>query len=293
MIPERTMRWLAESLGTDAIHIATPLANASHTNQRIRMADPDRDLLLRRFTDEARLETDPWYSPVGEVAALEAISGRGLPVPELITADPLAADCEEPTLLLSWLPGSPPPERIDDGEAFVRALAEPMPAIHACPLVARTYEPYFASDGARIEALRPPAWAFDPTVWERAFALVAAGAPDHEVRFIHRDYHHGNTVWEDERVVGIIDWTTGSSGPVGIDLAGMRLNLVWDFDLELADDFLDAWRAVADGSDGYHPFWDVLDSVDAIGGGEPDDNDTTEDLLRSERFVERALLELG
>jgi hypothetical protein len=42
----------------------------------------------------------------------------------------------------------------------------------------------------------------------------------------------------------------------------MRINLAWDFDLELADEFLGAWMSVTDDVSAYHPYWDVLDAVD-------------------------------
>jgi aminoglycoside phosphotransferase (APT) family kinase protein len=157
-----------------------------------------------------------------------------------------------------------PDERPDDPAAFARALAEVLPAVHAAPLVERSYEPYLVTDRQRIEDLRPPSWARDRSVWERAFEVAGASAPEHAVRFIHRDYHQGNTVWEAGRLSGIVDWTCGCSGPPGIDLAHMRINLAWEFDLGLADTFLQAWRDVAGDRRGYHAYWDVLVAVDWI-----------------------------
>jgi aminoglycoside phosphotransferase (APT) family kinase protein len=51
------------------------------------------------------------------------------------------------------------------------------------------------------------------------FEIVVGSWPEHHVRFIHRDYHQGNVLWHDNRVSGVIDWTTGCTGPPGIDLA--------------------------------------------------------------------------
>jgi aminoglycoside phosphotransferase (APT) family kinase protein len=127
----------------------------------------------------------------------------------------------------------------------------------------------------------------------RAIERCARSAPWHRARFIHRDYHHGNTLFERDRLTGIIDWTTGCTGPIGIDLAQMRLNLAWSFDLELADAFLDAWRTAVGQPDGYDPYWDVLDAIDWLGDDEPDAEHTQERLARYEAFTARALSELG
>jgi aminoglycoside phosphotransferase (APT) family kinase protein len=54
---------------------------------------------------------------------------------------------------------------------------------------------------------------------------------------IHRDYHQANVLFEDGRLIGVVDWTAACTGPVGIDLAQMRMNLAWEFDVELADAF--------------------------------------------------------
>jgi aminoglycoside phosphotransferase (APT) family kinase protein len=121
--------------------------------------------------------------------------------------------------------------------------------------------------------------------------VVASEPPETPTRFIHRDYHHGNTVWEHGVLTGVVDWTTGCVGPPGIDLAQARINLAWDFDLAMADGFLDAWRALDPGLD-HHPYWDVLDAVDWLGDGTAP-GVTPEKLRRYETFVARALADLG
>jgi aminoglycoside phosphotransferase (APT) family kinase protein len=278
-----------EVLGPDVQVAPTPLPETSHTNHRVRAGG--RELLLRRFTDAELLATDRWYSPADEVAALEAVHGRGVAVPELIAADVSASVCDVPALLVSWLPGAQPPPSMDRS-AFAHGLAAPLPVIHDAPLVARRYEPYFVSDGIPLRDARPPSWAGDAAVWERAFAVADGLAPEAATVFIHRDYHHGNTVWDEDTLTGVVDWTTACSGPAGIDLAQMRINLAWDHDLELADLFLRAWLAVTDDTSAYHPYWEVLDAVDWI-ADPPEHLPPPGALERYEAFVARALAGLG
>jgi aminoglycoside phosphotransferase (APT) family kinase protein len=298
-IPSPTLAWLAEQLGP-GVEVAevTELPPASHTNHRVRgvtSGGAELDLLLRRFTSD-RLRQDPWYDPAAEAHALAAMETLGSPaVPRLIAGDVDASVCDVPALLLTWVPGSPPSMPPADVGTFVRELAAPLPAVHAlAPLPSmRTYEPYFASDGIAVADLRPPAWSGTPELWERAFAAVAGPPPAGPSAFIHRDYHHGNTVWAEGRLSGVIDWTTGCGGPPGIDLAQARINLAWDLDLEAADGFLDAWREAGGHPDAFHPYWDLLDAVDWLGDGSPDPSHTPEALARYEAFTARALAELG
>jgi len=292
-VPAPTLEWVEREVGH--VRRSEPMREASHTNHRLAIDTFGGERLLavlRRYTDEELRGGDPWYVPSREVDALSALESVQVPVPRLVAADPEGRECDVPTLLLTWMPGSPA-GRPEDPDVFVLRLAEPLPAIHRAPRVERRYETYLASDGERVEDLRPPAWAGDPSVWERAFDVAAGDPPAAPPRLIHRDYHQDNTLWDGDRLTGIVDWTTGCSGPVGIDLAHMRLNLAWEFDLAAADAFLDAWRANADDPSEYHPFWDLLDAVDWLGDGEPNEPIPEGGLQRYESFVAATLSELG
>jgi aminoglycoside phosphotransferase (APT) family kinase protein len=150
------------------------------------------------------------------------------------------------------------------------------------PAYHRFYEP---------ETLVPPAWSARPGLWARAFQVAAGPPPPSRPCFIHRDYHPGNTLWEDGRLTGVVDWTGGSWGPRGVDLGHMRVNLAWDLSLEVADRFLAAHRALT-GLD-HHPWWDVACAVDVVpdcgpGGPPPDPS-----LERMEDLVAAAMARLG
>ena len=81
--------------------------------------------------------------------------------------------------------------------------------------------------------------------------------------FIHRDYHPGNTLWVAGRLTAIVDWTSASWGPPAVDVAHMRANLAMSHGVEAADEFLEAYRAVA-GPYAYDPYWDLRVAVDFL-----------------------------
>jgi len=292
-VPAQTLAWVEREVGR--VRRIEPMPEASHTNHHlvVETGGAGLDVVLRRYTDEELRGGDAWYVATAEVEALLTLDAVDVPVPRLVAADPEPIACDVPTLVITYLHGSPP-RLSDDRGAFVRGLSEPLPAIHGAvaPMGMRAYEPFFTSDGLTLEDLRPPAWARDRSVWERAFEATGGAPPGTSARFIHRDYHQGNTLWAGRRLTGVIDWTTGCVGPVGIDLAQMRINLAWEFDIETADAFLDAWRSITP-SDEYHPYWDLLDAVDWLGDGESNEPVPDGGLQRYETFVARTLSELG
>ena len=156
---------------------------------------------------------------------------------EVVAADPDGTACDVPALLLTRLPGRPPAPTLADQRGFLTQLAEVLAAIHALNGHARecvpAYRTYVGLDG-----LTMPAWVPPTPTWQRAFALAAGPAPQTRDCFIHRDYHHGNTLWSRGRLTGVVDWNQASWGPGPVDLGHMRWNLSVGYGIQAAEDFL-------------------------------------------------------
>jgi aminoglycoside phosphotransferase (APT) family kinase protein len=95
--------------------------------------------------------------------------------------------------------------------------------------------------------------------WRRAAALATEPPPPGRICLIHRDYHPGNTLWQDGRLTGVVDWTQASIGPAAVDVAHMRWNLALDHGLAAAARFLEL---VGRGSD--QSYWDVVTVLDVL-----------------------------
>jgi aminoglycoside phosphotransferase (APT) family kinase protein len=273
--PAAALGWAAAAFGPGSrVTAVRPLASAWLANHAVEVADGAgrrHRVVLRRWARPGWDEEDPDFTAAREAAILELLAPTPVPAPALVAADPDAAVCDVPALLLSFLPGGPP-DLGGDLDRLVEGLAAALPPVHAVavpgtgggagtgdagpslvPGYHRFYEP---------EQLAPPAWSSRPELWARAFEVAFGPAPPHRPCFIHRDYHPGNTLWAEGRLVGVVDWTGGSWGPPSIDLGHMRLNLVWDLGLEVADRFLAAHHALT-GFD-HDPRWDVVAAVDCI-----------------------------
>jgi aminoglycoside phosphotransferase (APT) family kinase protein len=263
-IPAPALEWAAAAVGPGA-RVREARALAGGTSSAVHELSVDdagghrHELVLRRFV---RLD---WLAEVPDLAEREATALRlleagRLPTPRLVAVDPNGAAAGVPAVLMTRLPGQvvwDPPVV----EEFLRALAEPLPAVHATTIAAGTsvpeYRPY------RLEMHRAPAWASRPEVWVRAIDVVEGPAPEGDRAFIHRDYHPGNVLWLAGQVSGLVDWVNASIGSPWADVGHCRVNIASELGQEAAERFLALYRTASGRNDEYHPYWDISA---AIGG---------------------------
>jgi aminoglycoside phosphotransferase (APT) family kinase protein len=87
---------------------------------------------------------------------------------------------------------------------------------------------------------------------------MAEPEPTWEPAFLHRDFHPGNLLWEQDELVGIVDWTLACRGPREAEIAHVRSNLALVDDVAAADRFLEAYTERVSGYQ-HHPWWDVAE----------------------------------
>jgi aminoglycoside phosphotransferase (APT) family kinase protein len=235
-------------------------------------------VVLRRWARPGWEIDDPDFDARREAAALASLAPTRVSAPELISADPDGAHGDAPSILMTLLPGSPPPAAPEDADRFVTELARALVEVHAVPPGAvPPYRPWH-----ELRAARPPAWV--PVRWHRLWELTHVGPPPAEACFIHRDYHHGNTLWSGDRLTGIVDWTTASIGSPGVDVAHARWNLAITHGPEVAESFLEAYRrAVPDYR--HEAYWDAAQIVDVL-----DEPMLGDDFGRLDRYLTGVLL---
>ncbi|MET7860097.1 aminoglycoside phosphotransferase family protein [Streptomyces sp. NPDC005318] len=182
-----------------------------------------RDLVLRTFVDVEH--ADDWLNR--EAGALILLPGTGVPAPGLVAVDPAAAHCEYPSLLMTHLVGRTVLD--DEGlEARVPLLARQLVAIHALRPTERPRE-YVAWTTA--DTVVTPKGA-DAAAWAAAIDVIRKPAPPYEGRFLHRDFHPGNVLFDVQpprpagaRITGVVDWAATSWGPADLDVAHCSTNL--------------------------------------------------------------------
>ncbi|HSS57014.1 MAG TPA: phosphotransferase, partial [Solirubrobacteraceae bacterium] len=244
-VPPAAMRWAQEAAGARVV-AALPLESQWLANHLLVLGD-GRELVLRRWARPGWERDDPDLTAAREALVLERLAGTPVPAPELVAADPDAAACDVPALLITRVPGA-----AFQGRPPVGPLAVALADIHAVdPAGIPPYRRYYEPDRLAV-----PTWASDRDVWERAIALAHAPPPDLPERFIHRDFHPGNTLWEGADLTGVVDWTTGSRGPAAVDLGHLRWNLALDYGQRVADALLPHPE--------HDPYYDVVTALDVL-----------------------------
>ena len=247
-------------------------------------------LLLRRYDNAKRLAEDPWYVPAHEALALRLLADTAIPAPRLYAADLDAKVCDVPALLESWLQGEPAwnPADLD---RYLARTAEVLVGIHSVPLSERATLPEYApySD---MSMMKSPENSNRPELWKRVAEVLGSTSPVKKETFIHRDYHPGNILWNGAEVTGVVDWATVATGPPGIDLARMRLNLALHHGRSAADRFLHAYLAAGGDTSARDPYWYLLDAADFVVDSVPSREHASENFARFEEYIEEVLNEL-
>jgi aminoglycoside phosphotransferase (APT) family kinase protein len=182
-----------------------------------------RHLVLRTFANVEHAED--WLNR--EAGALTLLPGTGVPAPGLVAVDPTAEHCEYPSLLMTHLAGRTVLD--DEGlETRVPLLARQLVAIHALRPAERPHE-YVALTTA--DTVVTPKGA-DAAAWAAAIDVIRRPAPPYQGRFLHRDFHPGNVLFDvppskpaGARITGVVDWAATSWGPADLDVAHCSTNL--------------------------------------------------------------------
>jgi len=283
-----TLDWVRAQVGGPVTAADFLTGGVSHSNFALTVggardgAHPHR-VVLRRWLRPNWQDDDADFDVAREVAALTLLERAGVAAPRVLAADPDGAHCEAPALLVTFLPGAPPGPDADRAPDFLPQLARAAAVLHRLPPPWPGVPAY-----RRYNDLldpRPPALSRRPDVWERAFEVVAAGGPAYREVFIHRDYHQGNTLWRDGRLTAVVDWTSASYGPAGVDFGHLRWNLVVGYGQATADRLLTVIG-------GHHPYWDVQAVVDLLPDSLPADGLTVAELGALEPYLDGLLAQL-
>ena len=201
-----------------------------------------------------------------EAGVLALLVGTGVPAPGPVAVDAAAAHCEYPSLLMTHLPGR---TVLDDRglEARVPLLARQLVAIHALRPAERPRE-YRAWTTA--DAVVPPDGA-DAAAWAAATDVIRRPAPGYEGRFLHRDFHPGNVLFDvpppsltGPRITGVVDWVETCWGPADLDVAHCSTNLAMlhgpAWGLRFAEAYEEAGGVLATAA-GDRLYWRLLDAL--------------------------------
>ncbi|MFE6978086.1 phosphotransferase family protein [Streptomyces sp. NPDC057682] len=221
----QTLAWVSRHLEAGERVVRTEPLHGGVTAdvRRLTIAARDggtRDLVLRSYVDPFYLR-DAESALNREAAALTLLPGTGVPAPALVAADPTAAHCAYPSLLMTRLEGR---TVLDDAGIPTRLplLARHLVAVHALRPTERPPE-YVALSTPDTAVIPQHA---DRAVWSAAADAIRTPRPPYQGRFLHRDFQPGNILFDSAtaltpsaRITGVIDWAGASWGPSDLDVA--------------------------------------------------------------------------
>jgi aminoglycoside phosphotransferase (APT) family kinase protein len=219
----KTLAWAASHLATGERIVRADVLLGGITAEMRRLTIGSRNgdtrtLVLRSYVDVGHA-TD---ALTREAAALTMLAATEVTAPELVGVDPLAAECEYPSLLMTHLPGRAVLE--DKGvEARIPLLARQLVAIHAIQPIE---QPPIYVTLTTADTVVTPAHA-NAQAWAAAIEIIRRPAPSYDGRYLHRDFQPGNVRFDGPTpdLTGVVDWASPCWGPADLDVSHCATNL--------------------------------------------------------------------
>ncbi|WP_214802810.1 aminoglycoside phosphotransferase family protein [Exiguobacterium sp. ERU656] len=196
-------------------------------------------LVVRAGDSVIRIHTNPnWLQQEQDLVAHEvfALKTAGPLAPRVLKYQEAWIGEIPPWLQMTYVQGVVQFTPLDD--LYVERLARTLVAIHRLPVpkTSYVYKPYSKT---RVV----PTWATEIAAWD--WASATAPAPSEHIRFIHRDFHPVNVLYDLGEKYNVVDWVSACVGPIEADVAHCRLNLALLESVEVADRFLTFYQAMS------------------------------------------------
>jgi aminoglycoside phosphotransferase (APT) family kinase protein len=113
---------------------------------------------------------------------------------------------------------------------------------------------------------------------------------------LHGDFWPGNILWQDGRLVAVIDWEDAGLGDPLADLANSRLEILWAFDADAMERFTQHYQSLTTIDIANLPIWDLFAALKPASKlSEWAADQIAEQRMRERHrlFVEQAFTKLG
>jgi aminoglycoside phosphotransferase (APT) family kinase protein len=194
---------------------------------------------------------------------LDVISSHFVFAPRPLLVDPDGSLLGDPVIVLSWFEGSPaPPPRTGHPSLRSRWIADfvaPLVAIHT---IGPDELPagFRRAESPAAELMNVAREAGTDALSRRLLGALHRSLPaesDAAPVLLHHDYWYGNTIWQDGRLTGVVDWSSARLGDPRNDLALARTDLAVTLDLNAPDELVTCYERIRGPVSGLL-FWDLL-----------------------------------
>ncbi len=210
--------------------------------------------LVVRCHGQKDLELNP-YIASHEFRLLSHLYDAGLPVPRPQLVDQDGVFLARPCLVYSYIPGhtlSTPA----DLSLYLKQMAETLALIHRVSISELSFLPRRAEEIAY--------WLSQAGTEDKTLTLLQKAWPwrqRNKTALLHGDYWPSHLLWQDERLVGVIDWEDAALGDPLADLASARLELLWSLHAEAMEQFTTLYCQANPVNTADLPYYDLLTAL--------------------------------
>ena len=222
-----------------------------------------QSLVLRRYGRGSRRANPEAVARCWSI--LTALAGTPVPAPQPIWLDRDHSIFAEPALVMSYIPGTAElPRRVDP--TWIAELAGPSPPCIERRLIRQQVRQFHSwTSGARCSPKQRTNLQGHPLT-ERVLTSLqqwSRGRRRNPLALIHGDYWAGNTLWQNGRLVAIVDWDDGGIGEAAWDVSYCRMDLAMMLGDPAPSLFLQCYEDAV-GSIRDLAAWDLLAAVRAL-----------------------------
>lgn len=202
-----------------------------------------------------------------EFTALTWLQRSGVPAPQPLYVDETGEFLGAPALVSTFVDGAQiwqPTDAVIDPQQWIRQMATTLAQIHRTPCDpgARAFlrngaatALWVLGNGTMPERMKHH--ADGEVVWKAIVAQLPHLEPV-EPALVHIDYWRGNLLWDQGRIIAVIDWEEASLGDPAEDVAYCRMDLWASVSEALADEFLRRYEQAAGRPVANLGFWELV-----------------------------------
>lgn len=217
-----------------------------------------RRMIVRRPGD-ATLTRNP-RAAQDEFQLLKRTQSLGLAAPTPVHLDQSGEIFDTPFLVVEYIEGQPEfaPSNLAE---FILQLATHLARIHSvdCSSLDLSFLPQRTEGCAEGSGNRTDGVdkSLDEGHIRDTLESIGPLAQRNASALLHGDFWPGNTLWQDGRLVAVIDWEDATVGDPLIDLAISRLDIVWIFGIEAMEAFTHHYQSEMSIDYAHLPYWDL------------------------------------
>jgi len=219
--------------------------SATTTVLEVSQANGENKKMLVRLHGGEDIKNNPNIAR-DEFNLLKTLHEIGLPVQEPLFLDSSKKIFFQPYIVIEYVDGSTD-LKANELSKYLSKLADNLGKIHKVNISKQNLSFLSKQDNNFSKIIDKKPVKLDEALSEEKIRGILKSAwplkQKNEAVLLHGDFWPGNILWQNGRLVAIIDWEDAALGDPLSDLANCRLEILWEFGLEAMEDFTKYYKS--------------------------------------------------